>query len=141
MGTITAGLTAFYSYRLLSLTFFTTPNAPRGDYEHLHEQSLIVAIPYVILALLSIFFGYIASDVFVGVGSDMLSSALYVHPDHVALVEAHFSLPLLIKNLPAILTVLGAGLAIVLYHSYPTLLVQMTESRLGLAIYRFFNAK
>ncbi len=125
----------------MSLTFFATPNAPRGDYEHLHEQSLIVAIPYVILALLSIFFGYLASDVFVGVGTDMLSTSLFVHPDHVALVEAHFSLPLLIKNLPAMLTVSGAGLAIVLYHIYPTFLTRLTESSLGLAMYRFFNAK
>lgn len=125
----------------MSLTFFTTPNAPRGDYEHLHEQSLVVMIPYVILALLSIFFGYLASDVFVGMGSDMLSTALFVHPDHVALVEAHFSLPLLIKNLPAILTVLGAGLSILLYHQYPAFLTRLTQSQLGLAMYRFFNAK
>ena len=101
---------------MLSLTFFTTPNAPRGDYEHTHEQAPIVMIPYLILALLSIFFGYVASDVFVGPGSDMLSTALFVHPDHVVMIEGEFALPLFIKNLPAFLSVLGAGLALVLYH-------------------------
>jgi NADH-ubiquinone oxidoreductase chain 5 len=141
LGTITAGLTAFYSYRLLSLTFFTTPNAPQGDYEHTHEQSTIVMIPYIILALLSIFFGYVASDVFVGPGSDMLSTALFVHPDHVVMIEGEFALPLFIKNLPALLSVGGAGLALVLYHRYPNVLVSLTETSLGLAIYRFFNAK
>ena len=141
MGTITAGLTAFYSYRLLSLTFFTTPNAPRGDYEHLHEQSLIVAIPYIILALLSIFFGYIASDVFVGVGSDMLSTALFVHPDHIVMIEGEFALPLAIKNLPAILSITGAGAAMYLYSRSPSVLVYLTETKVGLAMYRFFNAK
>jgi len=141
LGTITAGLTAFYSFRLLSLTFFSTLNAPRGDYEHTHEQSLIVCIPYLILALLSIFFGYLASDLFTGMGSDMLSTALFVHPDHLVTVEAHFGLPLLIKNLPAILTVVGAGLALLLYNRYPSVLVYLTETRLGLAMYRFLNAK
>lgn len=141
LGTITAGLTAFYSYRLVSLTFFGTPNAPRGDYEHLHEQSLIVAIPYVILSILSIFFGYIASDLFVGPGSDMLSTALFMHPDHVSLVDGEFGLPLLIKNLPAILSISGAGLAVLMYHKFPYVLTNMTETSVGLAMYRFFNAK
>ena len=107
----------------------------------MHEVSLVVAIPYVILALFSIFFGYLASDVFVGMGSDMLSTALFVHPDRVAIVEAHFSLPLYIKNLPVILTLLGAGLAIVLYHRYPTILVAITEKPFGYAVYRFLNSK
>lgn len=125
----------------MSLTFFTTPNAPRGDYEQTHEQAFIVMVPYIILALLSIFFGYVASDLFVGPGSDMLSTALFVHPNHVVMVEGEFGLPLLIKNLPALLSVGGAGLAILLYHRYPNVLVAMTETRLGLAVYRFFNAK
>jgi NADH-ubiquinone oxidoreductase chain 5 len=98
-------------------------------------------IPYIILALLSIFFGYVASDVFVGPGSDMLSTALFVHPDHVVMIEGEFALPLFIKNLPALLSVGGAGLALVLYHRYPNVLVSLTETSLGLAIYRFFNAK
>ena len=126
---------------MLSLTFFTTPNAPRGDYENLHEQKFIVMIPYIILALLSIFFGYVASDLFVGPGSDMLATALFVHPDHVVMVEGEFALPLIIKNLPALLSVGGAGLAILLYHQYPNVLTSMTETSLGLAVYRFFNAK
>ena len=97
-----------------------------------------------ILAILSIFFGYVASDLFVGPGSDMLSSALFTHPDNVVLIDGEFSLPLFIKNLPALLSVLGAGLALVLYHQSATarpILVYLTETPLGLAMYRFFNSK
>lgn len=71
----------------------------------------------------------------------MLSTALFVHPDHVTMVEAHFALTPFIKNLPALLTVLGAGLAIVLYHRYPNVLAALTETQVGLAMYRFFNSK
>jgi len=127
------------------MTFFTTPNAPREDYMHTHEQPLIVAIPYVILAIMSIFFGYVASDLFVGPGSDFLSTALFIHPDNNVLIEGEFALPTLIKNLPVLLSVLSAGLAVLLYHRYPSVLTYMTDPAtfggLGLATYKFFNSK
>lgn len=134
-------ITAFYSFRLISMTFLTTPNAPKGDYEHTHEQPLIVVIPYVILSLLAIFFGYIAKDLYVGVGSDFLSSALFIHPSHITLIEAEFSLPLFYKLLPAIGSMLGAGTALLLYHRLPEFTVSLTQSKLGYMMYTFFNGK
>lgn len=110
-------ITAFYSFRLISLTFLTTPNAPKGDYEHTHEQPLIIMVPLLILSVLSICFGYVAKDSFVGMGSDMLASALFVHPSNITLVEAEFALPTLIKLLPAIGTLLGASLSLLMYHT------------------------
>lgn len=74
-------------------------------------------------------------------GSNLLSTALFVHPDHVALVEAHYALPIFIKNLPMLLSIGGAGFAILLYHRYPNVLVKITETRIGLAMYQFFNSK
>lgn len=71
----------------------------------------------------------------------MLATALFTHPDNITLIEAEFALPLFIKNLPAVLSVLGAGFALLLYHQYPGVLVSLTESRLGLATYKFFNSK
>lgn len=104
LGSITAGLTAFYSFRLISLTFLTYPNANRIDYLNSHEASLTVVIPLTILALFSIFFGFSSSDLFVGIGSDFFSNSnsIFIHPDHISLIEAEFSLPIFIKLLPAI---------------------------------------
>jgi NADH-ubiquinone oxidoreductase chain 5 len=59
LGTLTAGMTAFYSFRLLSLTFFATRNATKKEYQNTHEQPVSVAIPLVILSIRAIFFGYI----------------------------------------------------------------------------------
>lgn len=134
-------ITAFYSFRLISMTFLTVPNAPKGDYEHSHEQPMIVVIPLVILALMSIFFGYIAKDAFVGMGSDMLTSSLFVHPNHVTLVEAEFSIPRFYKLLPAIGTVLGASLSLLMYHQLANFTVQLSLSHLGKRLYTFFNRK
>ena len=88
IGTITAMFTAFYSFRLISLTFFNTAFAPRTDYENTHEQPLLIIIPLVVLSFLSIFFGYFAKDIFVGIGSDILTSSLYTHPKSISLIEA-----------------------------------------------------
>lgn len=140
-GTLSAIFTAFYSYRLISMTFFTVPNAPKNDYLHVHEASLIVIIPLTILSLLAIFFGYVAKDLFVGPGTDFLSSALFVSPNNLALIDAEFSTPLIIKLLPAILTIVGALGAIFMFHYVPAFTINLTENTLGRNLYIFFNSK
>ncbi len=122
-------ITAFYSFRLISMTFLTTPNAPKGDYEHTHEQPLIIMIPLLLLALMSIFFGYVAKDSFVGMGSDMLSTSLFVHPSHITLVEAEFAVPTFYKLLPAMATLGGASLALLMYHPFGMITVHLALSR------------
>jgi len=141
LGTISAVFTAFYSFRLISLTFFTVPNAPKGDYLHAHEAPMIIVIPLVILSIMSIGFGYVAKDLFVGIGSDFLSAALFQHPDHISLVEAEFGLPLLLKLLPAIGSLFGAALAIYLYHVVPAFTIGLTDNTIGNALYKFLNGK
>lgn len=134
-------ITAFYSFRLISMTFLTTPNAPKGDYEHTHEQPLVIVIPLTVLALMSIFFGYIAKDSFVGMGSDMLATSLFVHPSHITLVEAEFSIPTFYKLLPAALTIGGAALALLMYHRLASFTIDLALTDLGKRIYTYLNAK
>ena len=141
LGSITAGLTAFYSFRLISLVFLTVPNGSRIVYLNSHEANLSVIIPLFILALFSIFFGYVFSDLFVGVGSDFFGNSLFIHPNNIAIIEAEFSLPLIIKLLPAIFTLFGATLAILLYHKNLDFIINLTETSLGRKIYTFLNNK
>jgi NADH-ubiquinone oxidoreductase chain 5 len=141
LGTITAGLTAFYSFRLLSLVFLTVPNGTRASYLNSHEANISVIIPLLILALFSIFFGYIFSDLFVGVGSDFFGNSLFIHPNNISIIEAEFSLPILIKLLPLIISLVGAISAILLYHKTPEFLIGLTETSLGKNIYTFLNGK
>src|SRR3979490_1999969 len=56
LGSLTAGITAFYSFRLINLEFLTYPNGSRTNYLNSHEVNLSVIIPLFILALFSIFF-------------------------------------------------------------------------------------
>ena len=68
-----------------------------------------------ILALFAIFLGFIASD-FVGLGSDFFGTSLFYHPSHLNIIEAEFSLPLYIKLMPTVLSLLALFFAVILYH-------------------------
>jgi NADH-ubiquinone oxidoreductase chain 5 len=141
LGSITAGLTAFYSFRLISLVFLTVPNNIKSVYSNTHEANILVIIPLCILAIFSIFFGYIFSDLFVGVGTDFFGNSLYISPNNISIVEAEFSLPILIKLLPALLSLLGATFALYIYHLNPEFIIELTNTKIGRQIYTFLNGK
>lgn len=141
LGTLSAVFTAFYSIRLLALTFLTFPNGSRSIYLGTHEASFVIAVPLVILAILSIFFGYITKDLFVGLGSGFWSNSIFIHPDHLAMVEAEFAVPPIYKLLPIIGSLLGAILALLLYQLYVEFTVSPATSRVARTIYSFFNQK
>lgn len=115
LGTLTAFLTAFYSTRLINLVYLTKPNANKNSYLNIHSENSIVILPLSILALFAIFLGFIGSD-FVGLGSDFFGNSLFYHPSHLNIIEAEFSLPLYIKLMPTLLSLLGGCLAIYIYH-------------------------
>ena len=115
LGTLTAFLTAFYSTRLINLVYLTKPNANKNSYLNIHSENSIVIIPLSILALFAIFLGFIGSD-FVGLGSDFFGNSLFYHPSHLNIIEAEFSLPLYIKLMPTVLSLLGGCIAIYIYH-------------------------
>jgi len=152
LGSITAGITAFYSFRLISLVFLTYPNAPKNYYLNTHESKLFTIIPLLILAIFSIFFGYIVSDIYVGVGTDFFANSIFTHPNNLTLIEAEFSLSPFIKLLPAIISFIGASSAIYLYHIQPHFLINLVDAdasvaiakestALSIKIYSFLNGK
>ena len=102
LASVAAVFTAMYSIRSLYLTFLGYPNGPKINYQNIHEAPLIMAIPLVILAVFSIFFGYVTKDLFVGMGTDFYNNALFIHPNHSILVDTEFGLPLSMKFLPLI---------------------------------------
>src|SRR6201992_88201 len=106
-----------------------------------YTAMLVGSLSLLVLALFSIFFGFVFSDLFVGVGSDFFANSLFIHPNNISIIEAEFSLPILIKLLPSILSLLGASLAIFLYHNSNNFVIDLTETSLGRKIYTFLNGK
>jgi NADH-quinone oxidoreductase subunit L len=59
VGWITAGLTAFYMFRLIFMTFWGESRVPHDVEHHIHESPQPMLIPLVTLAILSIVGGFI----------------------------------------------------------------------------------
>ncbi len=59
LGLMAAGITAFYMFRLVFLTFHGRYKGPEGSEEGLHESPPVMLIPLVVLAILSIIGGYV----------------------------------------------------------------------------------
>jgi len=69
LGTSAAFLTAFYSIRLIFLTFLSGVNSFKPVILGAQDSSLPIAFPLFILTLPTIFLGYSLKDLLIGVGS------------------------------------------------------------------------
>jgi NADH-quinone oxidoreductase subunit L len=59
---LTAGLTAFYMFRLVSLTFYGDFRGTAEEAAHIHESPRTMTVPLVILATLSVLAGYVGFE-------------------------------------------------------------------------------
>lgn len=66
IGIIVAFLTAFYSWRLLLLSFHGQAKADDKVMAHVHESPMIMLIPLFVLSVGAIFSGYVAHSYFIG---------------------------------------------------------------------------
>ncbi len=75
VGLVSAGLTAFYMFRLLFLTFHGRPRMEGETMHHLHESPAPMAVPLVVLALGSALAGFLGVPAALG-GGDVLGRFL-----------------------------------------------------------------
>lgn len=142
ISTIGAMFTTLYSVKVLYLTFLTNPNGPLINYKKAHEGDIFMSLPLIVLAIFSIFFGYITKDMFIGLGSDFFAdNSIYIHPSHEILLDTEFAVPTLFKVIPLILTVSLSLVSIILSEFIPNALMQFKFSRFGYNIYSFFNQR
>jgi NADH-ubiquinone oxidoreductase chain 5 len=140
-GTLAASVTAFYSTRLLTLVFGSTPRANQKTYTGVHDAPVLLAAPILMLALLAIGFGFMAKDLWLGMGTDFLSSVLPVNPTNVALVEAEFALSPVLKMIPLMATLTGIFGAFYLYQTNMRFAVSIKSTEIGRVLYWFINGQ
>jgi NADH-ubiquinone oxidoreductase chain 5 len=142
IATIGAMFTTLYSAKVLYLTFLTNPNGPLINYKQIHEGDLFINVPLIILAIFSIFFGYLTKDIFIGLGTNFFSdNSLFIHPNHEIMLDTEFAVPILFKLLPFILTVLLSIISIIFTEFIPKLLINFKFYKLGYNIFSFFNQR
>lgn len=114
LGSITAFFTAFYSFRLIYLSFIREIQAAKPVADQIHESPLAITGPLAFLAVGSIFLGYLTKDIFVGVGTPFLDHSILILPQRNAMYLAEF-LPFTIKNLPLFLGLLSLAAILSMY--------------------------
>ncbi|MEX0693292.1 MAG: NADH-quinone oxidoreductase subunit L [Rhodospirillales bacterium] len=119
MGVTAALLTAFYSWRLLFMTFHGKPRCDDTTLGHVHESPKVMILPLVVLAIGAVAAGYVPYNLFVGEGmAQFWGDAIKVLPEHPALVNAHH-VPALVKYAPLIVGAIGIGTAWLFYIKRP----------------------
>jgi len=119
MGLLAAFLTAFYSWRLIIMTFHGEPRASHEVMHHVHESPRVMLWPLFFLAAGAIFAGGIAHAFFVGEGrSAFWGSSILVLAEHDPL-EAIEHIPGIVSLLPLIVAVLGIATAYLFYMFRP----------------------
>jgi len=95
-----------------------------------------------ILAVFSIFFGFITKDIFIGLGSGFFSdNALFIHPSHEIMLDTEFGVPTLFKLLPLFFTISLSVISIVFSEYLPLILIYFKLSRVGYNLFSFFNQR
>jgi NADH-ubiquinone oxidoreductase chain 5 len=139
---IGAIFTTLYSVKVLYLTFITNPNGYIPYYKQAHEGDLFLSLPLFILAVFSIFFGFITKDIFIGLGSNFFTdNSLFIHPIHEIMISSEFAVPTLFKLLPLIFTVLFSIMAIIISEIISEFTISFKFSRIGYNIFGFFNQR
>ena len=142
IATIGAMFTTLYSVKVLYLTFLTNPNGPLINYKHAHEGDIFMSIPLIILAIFSIFFGYLTKDIFIGLASGFFSdNSLFIHPLHEIMLDTEFAVASLFKFLPLILTISLSVISLVLSEFLFNVLISFKLSRIGYNVFSFFNQR
>ncbi|MGH6884585.1 MAG: NADH-quinone oxidoreductase subunit L, partial [Geminicoccales bacterium] len=137
LGIVAAVLTAFYSWRLLFMTFHGEPSAPAEVMAHVHESPKIMTIPLILLAIGATFAG-LAGLAMVEPTGEFWNGAIFVLPENNVLEAAHHA-PFLVKILPVVLALLGIAVAGLMYIRQPDLPARLAGAAPG--VYRFLLNK
>jgi NADH-quinone oxidoreductase subunit L len=138
LGCLAAFLTAFYSWRVLLLTFHGNFNSSKEVLDHVHESPFVMLIPLFVLALGAIFSGWYFYNDFVGYNwKEFWGNSIFISEKHKAFKLAHY-VPLWVKYLPIFLAILGILCAYLFYVLNPNL-PKILSKKFSLIYNLFFN--
>ena len=119
LGVSAAMLTAFYSGRLIWLTFHGEPRADHETMHHVHESPLVMTVPLGVLAAGAVFAGWLGLGMLDADGL-FWAGSIFTGPDNHVLHDLHH-VPFWVKAAPFVAMALGLGLSYVFYMLAPDL--------------------
>lgn len=117
--TITAALTAFYTFRIVFVAFHGKFRGTEEEFKHVHEAPSIMTIPLIVLAFGSILVGYFSIPHFL---DPLLGEPKLVAPDEQKKMVMAFSI---------IAGLLGIAIAWYMYLAKPTIPEKLTNTFKG----------
>jgi len=134
-----AVLTAFYSWRLIFMTFHGKPRESKEVMSHIHESSNWMLIPLYVLAAGAIFAGGIFGKYMIGEGyEEFWGAAIYIRESNTILTDMH-ELPLWVVFLPLVAGALGLLISWNMYIRRTDIPVQLAKTHS--ALYQFLLNK
>jgi NADH-ubiquinone oxidoreductase chain 5 len=142
IASIGAMFTTLYSVKVLYLTFLTNPNGPLISYKQAHEGDLFLNIPLIVLAIFSIFFGYITKDIFIGLATNFYTdNSLFIQPCHEIMLDTEFAVATIFKLLPFFFTFSLSIVSLILSEFLSKTLINFKFTKWGYNIFSFFNQR
>jgi NADH-quinone oxidoreductase subunit L len=121
-------LTAFYSWRLIFMTFHGRPRASAEVMEHAHESPAVMLIPLYLLAAGSLFAGMMFADYFIGHEESLFwGTSIYRAPENEIVQRLH-EVPFNVKLAPFIMLVIGFMIAYLFYVLRPRMPQRLAET-------------
>ncbi|HHI82613.1 MAG TPA: NADH-quinone oxidoreductase subunit L, partial [Rhizobiales bacterium] len=136
---IAALFTAFYSWRLIFMTFHGKPRAAQDVMSHVHESAPVMLVPLYVLAAGALLAGWVFKDYFIGGNEGLFwGTAIYRGPENEILHLMHET-PQWAALSPSIAMVAGFVIAWLMYIKWTDLPRRMADS--NYILYRFLLNK
>jgi NADH-quinone oxidoreductase subunit L len=135
MGMVAAFLTAFYSWRLLIMTFHGAPRADHHTMEHVHESPLVMLVPLLLLAVGAVLTGYIFAPLFIGEHAHDFWHGSIFNGEHNHILHAMHEVPEWVPLAPTVMGVAGIALAYLLYMVAPGIPAQIAARFRGVYLF------
>ncbi len=125
IGAAAAGMTAFYMFRLVFMTFFGEQKTDPRAKDHIPESPLTITIPLMVLGFLAVVGGYVGIPAILG-GSNRFEHFLapvFEHAQHLHEIEAHgaHATEYMLMAISVAVAVFGIFLAWTMYIKSPEL--------------------
>jgi len=136
VGAAAAGMTAFYMFRCVSMTFWGQQKTNAKAKDHIHESPWVITLPLVILAALAVIGGYVGVPAVLG-GSNRIEhyfEPVFGHAQETFKIAAHgaHSTEMTLMVLSVLIAFAGIGVALFMYLKRPDLPAKFTAKFAGL---------
>ena len=125
---LAAFLTAFYSWRLLFLTFHGKPRADRHVMQHVHESPAVMLGPLLVLSVGALAAGFALHTWFIGDNWPEFWRGSIFNGAHNHVLAQIEQVPFWVDVTPTIVGLLGIALAYLMYIVNPLIPVRLAQS-------------